>query len=139
MKDNDRFVNFVLKVKREFDSAFSLKLEQYGLTVAQALMIREIGFHKDGHSLSEIAKQIGVNCSLVTRSMKILLERGYVRSVAADGRTQCVTITPDGREFLKELSREIDEFVEDYLKPLSKEEVNNIKDYVEKLYPRDVL
>lgn len=53
--------------------------------------------------ISEIATHLGVDLSVASRQIKVLLEAGYVesRTDPADGRAQLLTVTESGRQALR--------------------------------------
>ena len=55
MADAEHFITLALESWRRFSADFGDKMQSYGLTVAQALMIREIGIHKRTRLISEAA------------------------------------------------------------------------------------
>lgn len=77
------------------------------LTLSQLALIAPLGTHQR-RRINELAAQAGVTAPTATRILDVLERRGIVRRKrsSADGRVVTVTLTPDGRELLREQERQ---------------------------------
>ncbi len=106
-------------------------MQPYGLTVAQALMIREIGIHKSGISKIDLAKVMGVNRSMITNTLKNLGD--YIILTAVDKRKSLLTLSAEGKALYSKMTRLISEAATATVEALSEEDLEALKNIVSKM------
>ena len=130
MADAEHFITLALESWRRFSADFE-KMQPYGLTVAQALMIREIGIHKSGISKIDLAKVMGVNRSMITNTLKNLGD--YIVLTAVDKRKSLLTLSAEGKALYSKMTRLISEAATATVEALSEEDLEALKNIVSKM------
>jgi len=81
----------------------------------------------------DIAKNLGVNRSLVTRNVKSMLKAGLVTVRSINGRTKSVMITEKGRAVSMGVCRDFKDITDVYLGGISFEERETLVSIAEKI------
>ena len=91
---------------------------------------------KHGVKMSDLAEYAHALPPAVSRSIKALEERGYVRRFAdqKDRRNTLVEITESGQEVLQESNAIIDEFIRRVFEKTDKEEMARLVNYIYQQY-----
>ena len=131
MADAEHFITLALESWRRFSADFGEKMQPYGFTVAQALMIREIGIHKSGISKIDLAKVMGVNRSMITNTLKNLGD--YIVLTAVDKRKSLLTLSAEGKALYSKMTRLISEAATATVEALSEEDLEALKNIVSKM------
>jgi DNA-binding MarR family transcriptional regulator len=97
-------------VSNHVSRAFQVKVEGLGVTVAEWVVLRAL-FERDGVRPSEVSDRLGLTRGVVSKLLDRLANKGLVlvRSDAADGRAQVVTLSAAGRRLVPKLAALADE------------------------------
>ena len=106
MADAEHFITLALESWRRFSADFGEKMQPYGLTVEQAMMIREIGIHIEDDPMT-------------TR------QRAALRAMAARLRSECAAILAANAEDLEAATATVE--------ALSEEDLEALKNIVSKM------
>jgi DNA-binding MarR family transcriptional regulator len=90
--------------------AFKTRLERYGVTVAEWVVLRAL-LDGDGFKPSEIATTLGLTRGAVSKLVDRLVAKDLVsvRNDVRDGRAQLVTLKASGRRLVPKLAALADE------------------------------
>ena len=107
-------------------SIFRFIARNYDLSYSQYCILMKIGV--DGASMSELAKNLGLDKSTLTRNINILINRGlvYKTQSQSDLRMYIVQLTSDGDLIKQNLYQDLDKFTSDLLSSLDYDIQNEI-------------
>ena len=107
-------------------SIFRFIARHYDLSYSQYCILMKIGV--DGASMSELAKNLGLDKSTLTRNINILINRGvvYKTQSQSDLRMYIVQLTSDGDLIKQNLYQDLDKFTSDLLNSLDYDMQNEI-------------
>ena len=107
-------------------SIFRFIARHYDLSYSQYCILMKIGV--DGASMSELAKNLGLDKSTLTRNINILINRGvvYKTQSQSDLRMYIVQLTSDGNLIKQNLYQDLDKFTSDLLSSLDYDMQNEI-------------
>ena len=107
-------------------SIFRFIARNYDLSYSQYCILMKIGV--DGASMSELAKNLGLDKSTLTRNINILINRGLVYKTQSqlDLRMYIVQLTSDGDLIKQNLYQDLDKFTSDLLSSLDYDMQNEI-------------
>lgn len=107
-------------------SIFRFIARNYDLSYSQYCILMKIGV--DGASMSELAKNLGLDKSTLTRNINILINRGlvYKTQSQSDLRMYIVQLTSDGDLIKQNLYQDLDKFTSDLLSSLDYDMQNEI-------------
>lgn len=107
-------------------SIFRFIARHYDLSYSQYCILMKIGV--DGASMSELAKNLGLDKSTLTRNINILINRGvvYKTQSQSDLRMYIVQLTSDGDLIKQNLYQDLDKFTSDLLSSLDYDMQNEI-------------
>ncbi len=107
-------------------SIFRFIARNYDLSYSQYCILMKIGV--DGASMSELAKNLGLDKSTLTRNINILINRGlvYKTQSQSDLRMYIVQLTSDGDLIKQNLYQNLDKFTSDLLSSLDYDMQNEI-------------
>lgn len=86
------------RLTRRVTAVYDRLMAPLGMTVTQYSLLSQLR-RLDGQSLSQIAAQLDMERSSLTRTLKPLVDAGYaeLRASASDARARCVHLLPAGR------------------------------------------
>ena len=86
------------RLTRRVTAVYDRLMVPQGMTVTQYSLLSQLR-GLDGQSLSQIAAQLDMERSGLTRTLKALVDAGYVelRASSSDARARCVHLLPAGR------------------------------------------
>ena len=107
-------------------SIFRFIARNYDLSYSQYCILMKIGV--DGTSMSELAKNLGLDKSTLTRNINILINRDlvYKTQSQSDLRIYIVQLTSDGDLIKQNLYQDLDKFTSDLLSSLDYNMQNEI-------------
>ena len=129
----------VVKVSELFKKESSALFRNYGLTFSQYNVVRVLGSSENGqNTITNIRKIMLVSGANMTGLSKRLERNGFLirKGDDNDDRITWLEITPKGRQTLKNVTREKNQFVkellEDYSDGLKLEIITRIKKMIDK-------
>ncbi len=88
------------RISRQVTIEYNEILKPTGLRTTQIAVLAAIGARPQS-SLTEIASDLNMDISTLTRAVSILENKGYAVCQSAGGRKKCVSLTPDGRMVMR--------------------------------------
>jgi DNA-binding MarR family transcriptional regulator len=106
----------------------------HDLGPGKALLLEHIGEH-NGLQQVELAKATNTDASFTAKSVKLFIQRGWVRRVRSteDGRAYVLTLTPTGRKLVKQFASIRDHIVGSLTKTLEGRDVQDFRRIVSKI------
>lgn len=109
---NIKLINLIQQIyllRYELQNELNEILKRHDLTVSQWLVLQTIESKKDGVTITALKANQGIQMSSVTKAVKHLRSRSFVYRTdnPEDERSVIVGITPSGREFLKDVQKEL--------------------------------
>jgi DNA-binding MarR family transcriptional regulator len=100
------------------------KFQKYGLTAGSYSYLIVLN-KKPGISQNEISKELSVDKAMSARTIKKLIELGYVEKIENENDVRCfkLYITENGKKIVPDIKKVIDDWIEILLKGNSKENV----------------
>ncbi len=113
--------------------SFAQKLEKHEITVPQWVVLRAL-YDKEAVNLNNIADEIGVDKSTLSRMVERLVQKGLVdRGAGKDRRSVNLALTKAGRKIVPQLAKLADDNDDQFFKTLSKSEKQNLEGIVKRL------
>jgi len=132
--DARRLRTAIAAIVRRFQLASRADLACCGMTVAQAATLESLD-RRCGMTLGELARELGISPSTVTRNVDRLVERGLVRRERhpGDRRSFRVVLTSGGREAAAAVDGVEQAFAADILEHLRRSGRTDVVDSLERL------
>jgi DNA-binding MarR family transcriptional regulator len=110
-------------VSNHVSHAFRLKVESYGVTVAEWVVLRAL-FDSDAVNPSQIAGKIGLTRGAISKLVDRLVGKRFVlcRTEKTDRRYQTVTLSASGRKLVPVLAKLADQNDQEFFSHLSEQE-----------------
>ncbi|MBP9185123.1 MAG: homoprotocatechuate degradation operon regulator HpaR [Fuscovulum sp.] len=95
----------LLRAREAVMARFRPLLDRHGINEQQWRVIRVLAEH-DGLDATELARRANILAPSLTRMIRALADRGLIRRGrdAGDGRRAILTITPEGRELIDQVT-----------------------------------
>jgi len=124
----------IAAIVRRFQLAARADLACCGMTVAQAATLEALAL-RDGMTLGQLGREMGISPSTVTRNVDRLVERGLVRRVPLrdDRRSSYAELTATGRDAARAVDRMEQEFAAEILEHLRASGTTDVVDTLERL------
>lgn len=122
-------------VSNSVSYTFSRKLENYGVTVAEWVILRKMYGENDATSVSILADITGLTRGAVSKLVTRLLEKDLVSRTesATDRRSQEIELTAKARALVPQLARTADQNDEEFFGCLHKNERSRLLSILRKL------
>ena len=113
---------------------YDRRLQPAGLTVNQFSLLSNLD-RLETANVSELAEYVGLERSTLVRTLKPLLERGWIRDAAKPGtRDRAIQLTEEGRNTLVKARTYWKEAQAEVEKELGREGIAELRRIMEKLY-----
>jgi DNA-binding MarR family transcriptional regulator len=121
-------------VSNHVSYGFSRRLQDYGVTVAEWVVMREL-YGCDAMSPSDLAAKLDMTRGAISKLVERLVEKKLIsrRGREDDRRYQEIKLTSAGRQLLPKLAGEADRNDEEFFAPLTKKEQEQLAVVLKKL------
>lgn len=122
-------------IKTYIDKRTNLKMAGFGLTASSAPFLLEIG-NNQGVNLKDITSKLCVDKALTTRTVRQLIEKGFVEDISENRRSCKITLTQKGQDVVEEINRFVMEVHNEMFTYISREEYETVLVVMDKMYRR---
>ena len=119
------------KTANLLNSSFNQKLQPHGIALEQRATLEILEFEKDV-TQTKIAQILGKDKTTISRTLKTLEKKGFVKKEELNKRTYLIKLTKLGEEVLKNSSSTVQEFRTKMSAKLTQEEINTFLNTLEK-------
>ena len=128
-------VNKIIKTGHWITDSISQEIKSYGATEPQYNVLRILSDRDKPTSVMEITEGMVQRSSNVTRIIDKLLDKKFVirKECSTNRRKMDISITDDGRDFLKKLDKKVHAFHYPMMDNLSGKEADALRFLIEKM------
>ena len=128
-------VHKIIKTGHWITDSISQEIKSYGATEPQYNVLRILSDRDKPTSVMEITEGMVQRSSNVTRIIDKLLDKKYVirKECSTNRRKMDISITDDGRDFLKKLDKKVHAFHYPMMDNLSGKEADALRFLIEKM------
>jgi DNA-binding MarR family transcriptional regulator len=127
-------------VSNHVSHAFSVKLDQHRVTVAEWVVLREL-FERETAAPSELADRLGMTRGAISKLADRLIAKGLATRAASvtDKRRQTLTLTPQGRALVPKLSALADQNDAEFFGHLNRDERTMVETTMKEIVRRHAM
>jgi DNA-binding MarR family transcriptional regulator len=120
------------KTANLINSSFNLALQQYDIALEQRATLEIIKF-EENITQTKIAQILGKDKTTISRTLKTLEKKCYIKKEALDKRTYLIKLTKTGEEVLERSAQSVQNFRTKIASNLSQNEINQFFATLEKV------
>jgi len=120
------------KTANIINSSFNLALQQHDIALEQRATLEIVKF-EDNVTQTKIAQILGKDKTTISRTLKTLEKKGYIKKEELDKRTYLVKLTKHGEEVLEKSAQTVQDFRSKIASNLSQNEINQFFTTLEKV------
>lgn len=113
-------------IKQYMNSRMALRLEPLGLQGSHGQYLMAVHFNP-GASMKEIAAQLMVDKSITTRTVGVLIDKGFVRNDSKESRRYSLVLTEEGERIIVTIKNALNEIWDELLSDLTDDEMRAFK------------
>lgn len=120
------------KTANLINSSFNLALQKHDIALEQRATLEIIKF-EENVTQTKIAQILGKDKTTISRTLKTLEKKGYIKKEELDKRTYLIKLTKHGEEVLDESAQTVQDFRSKIASKLSQNEINQFFTSLEKV------
>jgi DNA-binding MarR family transcriptional regulator len=120
------------KTANLINSSFNLALQQYDIALEQRATLEIIKF-EENITQTKIAQILGKDKTTISRTLKTLEKKAFIKKEALDKRTYLIKLTKTGEEVLERSAQSVQNFRTKIASNLSQNEINQFFATLEKV------
>jgi DNA-binding MarR family transcriptional regulator len=120
------------KTANLINSSFNLALQQHNIALEQRATLEIIKF-EDNVTQTKIAQILGKDKTTISRALKSLEKKGYIKKEELDKRTYLIKLTKYGEDVLEKSAQTVQDFRSKIASNLSQNEINQFFTSLEKV------
>ena len=129
----DYIISLCSSIKKDYTKSINSILKDLNVTLSDFAFLN-ILYHENNLTQDDLAKKVQYNNATVTRSLKRLEKRGFIKRKQNinDKREKIVQLTPFGREVTHDVIHKLEEYDSYTLRDFNEEEIENCKTFLKK-------
>ena len=129
----DYIISLCSSIKKDYTKSINSILKDLNVTLSDFAFLN-ILYHENNLTQDDLAKKVQYNNATVTRSLKRLEKRGFIKRKQNinDKREKIVQLTPFGREVTHDVIHKLEEYDSYTLRDFDEEEIENCKTFLKK-------
>ena len=120
------------KTANLINSSFNLALQKHDIALEQRATLEIIKF-EENVTQTKIAQILGKDKTTISRTLKTLEKKGYIKKEELDKRTYLIKLTKHGEDVLDESAQTVQDFRSKIASKLSQNEINQFFTSLEKV------
>ena len=120
------------KTANIINSSFNLALQKHDIALEQRATLEIIKF-EENVTQTKIAQILGKDKTTISRTLKTLEKKGYIKKEELDKRTYLIKLTKHGEDVLDESAQTVQDFRSKIASKLSQNEINQFFTSLEKV------
>ena len=120
------------KTANIINSSFNLALQKHDIALEQRATLEIIKF-EENVTQTKIAQILGKDKTTISRTLKTLEKKGYIKKEELDKRTYLIKLTKHGEEVLEESAQTVQDFRSKIPSNLNQNEINQFFTILEKV------
>ena len=120
------------KTANLINSSFNLALQKHDIALEQRATLEIIKF-EENVTQTKIAQILGKDKTTISRTLKTLEKKGYIKKEELDKRTYLIKLTKHGEEVLEESAQTVQDFRSKIASNLNQNEINQFFTILEKV------
>jgi len=120
------------KTANLINSSFNQKLQLHGIALEQRATLEILEF-EENVTQTKIAQILGKDKTTISRTLKTLEKKGFIRKEELDKRTYLIKLTNTGKEVLEKSSQTVQEFRTKVSSKLTQNEIDQLFNILNKV------
>jgi len=120
------------KTANLINSSFNQKLQLHGIALEQRATLEILEFEKNV-TQTKIAQILGKDKTTISRTLKTLEKKGFIKKEELNKRTYLIKLTKIGKEVLEESSQTVQEFRTKVSSKLTQNEIDQLFNILNKV------